>query len=299
MRKGFIREGKSVAVIRFVIGLTVLALIVCVVYYLLVSTQYGADLERPGQTLRPYVVPDPTPTPEPTPVPTPAPAEETEMPAWATPTPTPGASAQAGETLDPALPTPVPTNIPESLIAGGQERTAEQMPDTDERVRMGITSCYVSAPDGYRIMEIEGYAYAEHSEYDGANSSSYLIVRSASDGRIMAYLTTPVEGVSGIEHQGQGSNLAQSDFRVYIDVSEYPDGVYTLGTVLMFNLSGGEVRTSCRLPDTINFAVRDGEVISPIRIADATESPSPSPESAQGDTAAQQTPAPATDSQSE
>ena len=297
MRKGFIREGKSVAVIRFVIGLTVLALIVGVVYYLLVSTQYGADLERPGQTLRPYVVPDPTPTPEPTPVPTPPSAEETEMPAWATPAP--DAPADAGETVDPVQPTPVPTNIPENLIAGGQERTAEQMPNTDERVRMGVTSCYVSAPDGYRVMEIEGYAYAEHSGYDGANSSSYLIVRSASDGRIMAYLTTPVEGVSGIEHQGLGSNLAQSDFRVYIDVSEYPDGVYTLGTVLMFNLGGSEIRTSCRLPDTINFAVRDGEVISPIRIEEAAESPSPSPESTQGDAAAQQTPAPVAAGQGE
>ena len=91
MRKGFIREGIATAVIRFTIGFIILLVILCVLYFLVVSTHYSVDGQEPGQTLRPYVVPEATPTPEltPTPTPSPTPGEESEAPAWATPSPTP------------------------------------------------------------------------------------------------------------------------------------------------------------------------------------------------------------------
>lgn len=281
MRKGFIREGIATAVIRFTIGFIILLVVLCVLYFLVVSTHYSVDGQEPGQTLRPYVVPEATPTPEPTPTPTPSPTpgEESEAPAWATPTPTPATPTP----VPTATPTPIPTNIPETLIAGGQTRTADQMPEIDDRIRAGITNCYVSPVDGYHIMEVTGYAYLEHANYNGETSSCYLIVRNAV-GEMMAYLTTAEEGITGIEHEGIGQNLALADFRVYIDVSDYSDGTYTLGVVLMCNHEGDELRVSTRFPDTLNFAVRGGEVITPIRIeepeaseAPATAAPSATP----------------------
>ena len=140
-------------------------------------------------------------------------------------------------------------------------------------------------------MEIEGYAYYEHVNYDGENSSCYLIVSkdSASDGgssfQNIAYLTTSEEGISGIEHEGIGKNLAKADFRVYIDVSDYSDNVYTLGVVLMCNHEGSEIRISQRFPDTLNFAVRSGEVISPIKV-DLAEQATAGESSPQATTAA-------------
>ena len=92
-------------------------------------------------------------------------------------------------------------------------------------------------------------------------------------GELAAYLTTAEEGVSGVEHQGIGQNLGLADFRVYIDVSNYPDGTYTLGTLLMCMHQGSEVRVACRFPDTLNFVMRGGEVITPLRIEEPAASP--------------------------
>ena len=156
---------------------------------------------------------------------------------------------------------------------------------------------YASNPDidtakskyNFHIVKPEGRY--EHVNYDGENSSCYLIVSkdSASDGgssfQNIAYLTTSEEGISGIEHEGIGKNLAKADFRVYIDVSDYSDNVYTLGVVLMCNHEGSEIRISQRFPDTLNFAVRSGEVISPIKV-DLAEQATAGESSPQATTAA-------------
>ena len=91
--------------------------------------------------------------------------------------------------------------------------------------------------------------------------------------RAKKYLATSEEGISGVEHQGIGKNLAQADFRVYIDVSNYAACTYTLGTLLMCMHQGSEVRVAYRFPDTLNFGVRGGEVITPMRIASPGASP--------------------------
>ena len=268
MRKGFVRDGKGSAVIRFLMGFVFLLVVALLLYYIIVSTQYPADGQQPTRTLRPYVVPEPTPTPTPTPEPTPTPDAEATAPPYATPTATPSTPTP----VPTASPTPLPTSIARNLLASSQLRSDDQMPPISDGIRAGITKCYVSSVDGYSIMEIEGYAYYEHANYDGENSSCYLIVCNDSeddrnsDSSNIAYLTTSVEGISGIEHEGLGSNLALADFRVYIDVSDYADDVYTLGIVLMCNHEGDELRISCRLPSSLSFTVRNGEVISPIHI---------------------------------
>ena len=182
----------------------------------------------------------------------------------------------------------MPTSIPEVLITAGRGLDADDLESTpiDDTVRADITSFFVSPADDYHIIEVEGYAYLEHQLYDGDNSSVYLIVRNPA-GELAAYLATSEEGISGVEHQGIGKNLAQADFRVYIDVSNYADGTYTLGTLLMCMHQGSEVRVAYRFPDTLNFGVRGGEVITPMRIA----SPGASPEASATPTVPAQTPA--------
>ena len=286
MRKGIFREGIAPAIIRFTIGFMILVVIAGVLYFLVVSTHYTVEGQQPGQTLRPYVVPEPTPTPESTPTPEPAPTsgEEEAPPAWATASPTPATPTP----VPTPAPTPVPTSIPEVLITAGRGLDADDLESTpiDDTVRADITSFFVSPADDYHIIEVEGYAYLEHELYDGDNSSVYLIVRNPA-GELAAYLATSEEGISGVEHQGIGKNLAQADFRVYIDVSNYADGTYTLGTLLMCMHQGSEVRVAYRFPDTLNFGVRGGEVITPMRIA----SPGASPEASATPTVPAQTPA--------
>ena len=125
-----------------------------------------------------------------------------------------------------------------------------------------------------RVMEVEGYAYLEHVNYDGENSSVYLIVRNEQGG-LMAYLATAEEGVSGVRHESIGKNLGLADFRVYVDVSGYSDGVYTLGTMLMCMHEGSEIRVSHRFPDALNFVVRGGEIITPVQIEETAEPSAP------------------------
>ena len=274
MRKGIFREGIAPAIIRFTIGFIILVVVVALLYFLVVTMQYTVEGVQPGQTPRPYVVPEatPTPSPTPTPTPTPTPGEETPLPAWVTASPTPSTP-----TPEPTpAPTPVPTSIPQSLISAGRGLSASDLPSTpiDDTVRADITNFFASPADGYRIVEIEGYAYLEHANYDGENSSVYLIVRNPSGG-LAAYLTTAEAGISGVAHQGIGKNLAQADFRVYLDVSNYPDGTYTLGVQLMCMHEGSEVRVAYRFPDTLNFVVRDGEVITPMHIEEPAENAAP------------------------
>lgn len=259
MRKGFFRKGISSAVIRFSMGLILLVVILVVLYYLLVSATYEVDGQQPANTLRPYVVPRLRRRPRLPPRPRP-PRKRTprcrrmprRRPRRATPTPEPTPS-----------PTPEPTSIPQSMLAAPQPRSAENIPPVSSDVRAAITDCYVSAVDNYQIMEIEGYAYYENPYYNGENSSCYLVVVQNSTGLIMSYLTTSEEGITGIEHDGVGQNLADSDFRVYIDVSEYSDDVYTLAVVLLCTNDGYEAQLTYRFPDTTNFAVRSGEIITP------------------------------------
>ena len=285
-RKGIFREGIAPAIIRFTIGFIIFVVLVGILYFLVVTTHYSVEGLQPGETPRPYVVPDPTPTPTPTPTPGPAPTpgEEEQPPAWATASPTPATPTP----VPTPAPTPVPTSIPESLVVTGRGLDAEALEPTpiDDTVRAGLTSFFVSPADDYHIIEVEGYAYLEHQLYDGDNSSVYLIVRNPS-GDLAAYLTTSEEGISGIEHEGIGKNLALADFRVYIDVSNYMDGTYTLGALLMCMHQGSEVQVAYRFPDSLNFVVRGGEVITPVQIV----LPTPTPEAGSTPTAPAQSPA--------
>lgn len=268
MRKGYDREGKVAALIRFSIGIVVIAVVLVGLYYLFVSRTYSVDGLAPEETPRSYVLTaQMLATPDLEPEITPEPEPEETLPPYATPTPEP-ATPTPEPTASPS-PTPEPTPIATTLLSQAMPRTDDQIPATSEYVRAGLTNCYVSAVDDYKLMRIDGYAYIEDARYDGANSTCYLIVRRDSLGQNMAYAAISVEGVSGIEHEGAGQNLAKSDFSVYLDVSGYGDDVYSLGLVLIATSGEDQVMVSYRFPETMTFAVRGGEVVSPISIPEA------------------------------
>ena len=65
------------------------------------------------------------------------------------------------------------------------------------------------------------------------------------------------------------------------------DGTYTLGALLMCMHQGSEVQVAYRFPDSLNFVVRGGEVITPVQIV----LPTPTPEAGSTPTAPAQSPA--------
>ena len=55
MQKGYKRSGKGMAVLRFFIGLIVIAILVCVAYFFLAKVDYTDKLANPDASMRPYV----------------------------------------------------------------------------------------------------------------------------------------------------------------------------------------------------------------------------------------------------
>ena len=144
MQKGYKRSGKGMAVLRFFIGLIVIAILVCVAYFFLAKVDYTDKLANPDASMRPYVemtaapgsvshssepVIEAMPVVESKPVTeTISDAETTDIPAAdantadyvdvsitaepsATPTPVPTPTATPEPTAIPT-PTPVPTPTP-------------------------------------------------------------------------------------------------------------------------------------------------------------------------------------------
>ncbi len=266
MKNAFRSEGIGMAFLHFFIGILVLVLAVGLFDFLVLSRDYSDEIKDPEYSFRPYVVAQitPEPTAEPTAEPTeiPAEGEEVTLPPYATPTPTPE------EPTPPPTPspTPGPTAIPASMVLPPAKRTNSQIPAISKDIRAGLTHCYVSPLDGYRVMEIDGYAYFDDENFDGAREDNdiWLVVTRGSEN--LAYIAYREAGVSGRTHAGAGKNLEGNDFRAFIDVSNYADDVYSLGIVLKANNGKKDIYASYKFEKTLTFVVRSGEVISPIQI---------------------------------
>ena len=261
MQKGHKRNAKGMAVLRFFIGLIIIAILVCVAYFFISKVDYSDKITDLDANIRNYVpvsgenivadpavetpagddiinmddLPDPaatevvdisfTPTPEPTAVPTPTP-EPTAVPT-PTPEPTPTPS-----------PTPEPTKIP-AKYCSAPKTDGFSVPPASSDANTELTSLYISEPDDNKIVEVKGYGYLNNESFDCETVSVYLIVTQKESGKQIAYETKMVEGFSGKDHTGAlCKNPAKSDFGVYFDVSKYPDGTYGLGMILYYADAG-------------------------------------------------------------
>ena len=55
MQKGYKRNGKGMAVLHFFIGLIIVAILMCALYFFLGKVDYSDKLANPDATMRAYV----------------------------------------------------------------------------------------------------------------------------------------------------------------------------------------------------------------------------------------------------
>lgn len=265
MRRNRKRRNPGTAVLRFFIWLLIVALLAALgVFMLGAGKNSGPRPYLPTGTGAPVtaaptaavITVEPTTTPA-VPVVTPEPIITTPEPtATATPVPTPSPE-----------PTPVPTSIPKSSLP--TELAKFRLPEETEDGVAGISTSYVSAVDNYSIMELTGWGYAELDYFDGEQCGTYIVVNQGAE-PIHCYLATSIEGISGRTHTGAvGKNVDACDWRIYIDVSDYEPGLYSLGIALVYKNGSNDEYRYYRFGDLQSFTVNDGEIIIPVTVTGA------------------------------
>ena len=300
MQKGYKRSGKGMAVLRFFIGLIVIAILVCVAYFFLAKVDYSDKLANPDASMRPYVemtaapgevshdaepVIETSPVIESKPVVESQPAAtEAPVPAGtaasfvdvsvtaeptATPTPVPTPTATPVPTAIPTPtpePTPTPTPSPEpTRISTKKYATAKKsgfnVPVPSNNAEAELTNFYVSAPNENRTIQFNGYCYIDDASFDGDGTQVYMVVTQKETGKQIAYKATMKAGVSGADHSAaKCQNAAETDFQLFINTKSYEDGNYELGLVLYYKTADGTVYSYHELPES--FAVSGGAVVA-------------------------------------
>ena len=281
-------ENKTSAIIRFFIGLCALMIFIFVLYYLAAvrdwsylagnsallndSRTAAANEASPFDT--PAAVP-PSAQPADTAVaalvsvaPTPV---KTESPAMEAVNQTPSTAATRAVMFAPTStptprPTPVPTKIPAADLSASKK--GFNMPAEGTNGQIGISRCYVSIPDSYQIIMLEGWGYIDEDTFNGAESATYLIVTNESTGKRILYQATNIAGLSGRAHNSVCLNPEAADWRVTIDVSEFADGMYNLTLGLGYKTSGSRKTKYVVFPfeEKYAFTVVGGESISTVPI---------------------------------
>jgi len=260
MRRNRKRRNPGMAVLRFFIWLLIIALLAAFAVFLLgTGKNTGERPYLPTGTGAP-ITPEPAATPEPV-VQVTAPAESAPAPTVeVTPVPTPEATVYVA-------PTPVPTSIPRSSLP--TELSKFRLPAETEDGVVGISKCYVSAVDNYSIMELTGWGYAQLDYFDGEECGTYIVVNQG-ETPIHCYLANSIPGISGKKHTGElGQNVEAADWRIYIDVSDYEPGLYTLGIALVYKNGSNDEYRYYRFGDLQSFTVNDGEIIIPVTVSEA------------------------------
>lgn len=267
MQKGYKREGKGMAVLRCFIGLFIVIVVVLLAIFML-RLDYSDKLDESAE-IRPYVEVTPTPTPDPNataapglvPVET-ATAEPTAVPTpTATPTPTPVPTPTPE-------PTPEPTQIPASAFSPVRMDLSCPALSTN-LAEMAITYSYTSAANDNKVIELRGYGYIDNPAYDAANSQLFLVINQESTGAKAFAQVTMQPGASGVEHaDAQCGNAASADFVAVLDVSAYPQDIYSLGLVIGYKMDGKASFEYFTFPESVSFTVLGGQIISDVPVAE-------------------------------
>lgn len=281
MQKGYKREGRGMAVLRCFIGLFVMIVVILLAYFML-RLDYSDKLD-PNASIRPYVEITPSPSPSATPVVTEAPVivQATEVPVvteapqvTAVPTAEPTEAPTPEPTAEPTpvvTATPAPTKIPSSAVSP-LKFSGYKLPSlSGKSAKLGITHSYRSSADNNRYLYLEGYAYIDDGSYNGANADIYLVVI-RSTGHTALALPTKVKGISGSSHSSaKCSNASSSDFKVVLDVGQFPDDTYTLGMVFTYKDAGnGKNRIEyVTFPKSASFSVQNKKVSSGVKTVTA------------------------------
>lgn len=261
MQKGYKREGKGMAVLRCFFGLFTIIVIVLLAVFML-KLDYSDKLD-PSTTMRPYVEVTPTPSVDPSATDALGVVPVTTTEATAVPTPTPTPKPTAVPTPTPS-PTPVPTAIPtESYCAVKLDLACPAL--SANTGKMGITHSYVSSADGNRVIQLQGYAYIDHPEYDAATSQLYLVMTQESTGRQGFAKLNMTPGITGLDHaDAQCMNATSGEFEAVIDVSKFAEDIYSLGMVISYLYNGKTRDEYFTFPEGVSFTVLGGQIISDV-----------------------------------
>lgn len=285
MQKGYKRDGKGLAVVRFFIGLIFLAIIVCVGYFFLSKVDYSDKIKDPNREVRSYVeiTPDPkataaqtgntivastdfaSPTLGNSALSIADPNEgtvvdltATDVPETQKPTEVPTEAPTAVPTPTPE-PTPEPTKIPKDAMSKYKTK-GFTIPAVSTNAKTDITKFYVSSANNNAVVQLEGFGYINDMSFDGATAQLYPVVTRVSDGSQVVYQASMKPGLSGESHAGAVcANPGNTDFECFFDVSKYADGDYTIGVVIYYTQSERNAYSYHEFADG-NFTVTDGKV---------------------------------------
>lgn len=277
----WIRKHFGRSIVKFLIGLLILAIIASAIIYLLTQFDYSHLLPS-GTDTRSYVV-------------------NSGAPLTATPTPTAFARfpeadltaapsvpiATAAPTRDPnATPTPTPEPSPTPTPALATAMMAEEFRPGDRDDKYGNVGLSEFSYTG-SIVTMEGWAYADVYGFDGRESEITLIVRLRGTNHYVAYPTVKEKNITGNQPTSDKAfNLDEAEFSVKFDVANVvtstedlgplPDGTYIFGLSIDTEYNGEAVRAFYTLDAGYNMTVQDGEILS-LLTPGTTAPPSPSP----------------------
>lgn len=277
MQKGYKRKEKGMAVLKFFIGLIVVAILVGVILFFLLKVDYSDKVADPEATMRAYVETTVAPNAQPVAAvndtidivdisslqaeddlsslveATEAPVVTAAPTPTATATPTPAPTPISTPTPTP-VPTPEPTPIPASMFSAGKVG-GFSVPPVSGDVEGEITKLYVSSANNNAVVQIDSYAYINQELFDASKMYAFMIVTQKASGKQIAYQSQKISGVSGDPHLGAIClNPADADFETVLDVSKYPDGEYGLGVVIYYQMDNQKAYAYYEFPQTISIS---------------------------------------------
>lgn len=280
---GIRRHNTGRAIVRFLVGLLVIAVLVLVLYEFVLNGDFSGLIAKspqktpsvmqtiqPDETNRPEIIrgsEKPVSTEEtdvPVSDPTDAPTDVVEPVVTAEPTPEPTLEPTAEPTPEP---TPAVTPIPETEFSklitefgkAGTSINKTKFKVIEGEVVNGLTEFAVSAPNDYKVITMTGYGYSDNKRFDGANCDIYIIILDAK-GATRFYEPKMVSGITGMVHEGKGKNLSMCEFIATIDVSDLPDGNYQLGVGVQYKPGSTWYRFAWTFGEAYDFTTVGGVV---------------------------------------
>jgi len=277
---GIRRHNTGRAIVRFLIGLLVIAVCVLVLYEFVLNGDFSGLIDNTVKDAKPLTA---TQQPDETNrleiikgSEKPVAAEETDMPGVATeeepvftvldPEVTPEPTAEPTSEPTPE-PTPAVTPIPESEFSklvtefgkAGTSINKTQFKVIEGEIQNGLTEFSISAPNDYKVITMTGYGYSDNKRFDGANCDVYIIILD-SKGATRFYEPKMVAGITGMVHEGKGKNLEMCEFTAAIDVSDLPDGNYQIGVGVQYKPGSTWYRFAWTFGEAYDFTTVGGVV---------------------------------------
>lgn len=256
----FVRKHLGRSIVKFVIGVLILAILAGVAIYMLTSFDYSHLLPADADT-RPYTGTHAAPA-------SPTPTALAQFPTVVT-TPAPTIPVATKAPAPTATPVPTATIKPAPTLAEAIPASQHKLSGETRYGNIGISQI---SHDG-TIVTIEGWGYADVYGFDGRNSKAYLVVQNLNGGSdsYIVYETNKEKGITGMTNTSENAfNLDEAEFSVCFDVANvttvngepmaFPNGKYAFGLSLIFDYDGSDKKVLYKFDTEYNITIKDGEI---------------------------------------